>query len=292
MDFSKYFKPSLTSENAEAPRAFFVPFSSKEDAMTKSFRESDRYISLNGDWTFHYFETMLDVPEDVQNVDYDSHIPVPGCWQNSGYGQYWYTNISYQIPYIAPNVPLDTPVGIYRRFFNYQATNKKPYIVFEGVCSMYLVFINGQYVGMGKGSHLMHEFDIQPYVIDGINEIEVVVTTYSDATYLEDQDFLRFNGIFRDTYILDRDENHIEDFFIKATLDGTVSVSIEYSGMCDDPEIEIYDGDSKIDGMQVLNPVLWDAENPYLYRVVIKCGDEYITKKFGSNCRNFEQYLR
>lgn len=281
MDFSRFLVPSLTSENCEQPRSFFVPFSTREAAMSGNFRESDRYISLDGDWMFHYYDTMLEVPDNLVNVDFDSHIPVPACWQNHGYGQLWYTNINYQIPYTAPKVPVDTPVGIYKKKFEMHPGDKRVYIVFEGVNSMYLVYLNGVYIGMAKGAHLQHEFELTGGIEEGENELIVVVTTYSDATYIEDQDFLRFNGIFRDVYLLERDENHIEDFFIRTDPSGIVSVDIDFSGMCEEPELSIYDADTRIEGMRVNEPTLWNAENPYLYKLVIKCGTEYIGKSFG-----------
>ena len=229
MDFSRFFTPKNTNENREPARAYFVPFSSRTDAMKKDATDSDRYFSLDGVWNFHYFDTPLEVPADPYESDCDSTIPVPACWQNEGYGKLWYTNVNYQIPFMAPTVPLDNPVGVYKKKFELSPRGRT-YIMFDGVNSLFLVYLNGEYVGMSKGAHLPHEFELTKYIKDGENELLVVVTTYSDATYIEDQDFLRFNGIFRSVYLVSRDENHIRDFFIHTKNDGTVSVDFDFEG--------------------------------------------------------------
>ena len=279
MDFSRFFTPKNTNENREGARAYFVPFSSREEALTKPQEESCRRVCLDGVWNFHYFDTPLDVPADPFESDCDSTIPVPACWQNEGYGQLWYTNVNYPVPYVAPTVPLDNPVGVYKKKFDFSPRGRT-YIMFDGVCSLFLVYLNGEYVGMSKGAHLPHEFELTKYIKEGENELCVVVTTFSDATYIEDQDFLRFNGIFRSVYLLSREESHIRDFSIKTKNDGTVSVDFDFDGECA-PKVTLFDGDKALDGMKIENPTLWNAEHPYLYGMLIECGGEYIYKKFG-----------
>jgi len=280
MDLSRFFTPKITNENREAARAYYMPFSSANDAATKKNADSDRCFSLDGVWNFHYFDTPLEVPDDPYESDCDSTIPVPSCWQNEGYGQLWYTNVNYQLPYLAPNVPLDNPVGVYKKKFDFTPRGRT-YIMFDGVCSMFLVYLNGEYVGMSKGAHLAHEFELTKYIKDGENELCVVVTTYSDATYIEDQDFLRYNGIFRSVYIISRDENHIRDFFIHACGDGSVKVDFDFVGECQTPIVTLFDGDKSLCSMKVPAPRLWNAEEPYLYGMLIECGNERIYKKFG-----------
>ncbi|MBQ0124758.1 MAG: DUF4981 domain-containing protein [Clostridiales bacterium] len=278
MDIKRFLSPENIGENREAPRAYFIPRSSARAAAANE--PDDRFESLNGYWNFHYYESVTEVPDDIISADCDSFIPVPACIQCEGYGQKWYTNVNYQIPYLSPFVPLDTPVAVYKKKFTAKETDKRTYIVFEGVCSMFLVYLNGEYVGMSKGAHLMHEFELKGLTA-GENELEVAVFTYSDATYIEDQDFLRFNGIFRDVYLLFRDSEHIRDFFIHTSNDGSVFVDFDFDGAPATPQVEIFDADGKIDGMKVNSPHLWNAEDPYLYTMIIKCGDEYICKKFG-----------
>lgn len=279
MDIKRFLTPELPGENREAPRAYYMPTSSKESALKFDAKNSDRRISLDGDWQFGYFGSILDIPENVLNINCPDTIPVPACWQTKGYGQLWYTNQNYQIPYLSPLVPMDSPVGVYKKKI-YCTQSGRTYIMFDGVCSMFLVYLNGEYVGMSKGAHLAHEFELTKYIKDGENELCVIVTTYSDATYVEDQDFLRFNGIFRSVYLLKREESHVRDIFIHANIDGTVNVDLDIEGDAK-ATLTIFDGDRRIDGMKVESPRLWNAERPYLYTLLIECGGEYIAKRFG-----------
>jgi acyl-CoA synthetase (AMP-forming)/AMP-acid ligase II len=102
--------------------------------------------------------------------------------------------------------------------------------VFEGVSSYFEVKVNGEYVGMSKGSHLQSEFDITSYLTEGDNTLTVTVYKWCDGSYLEDQDFLRFSGIFRDVYLLERPVSHISDFFIHTSKEGGVLVDFNFCG--------------------------------------------------------------
>ena len=143
---------------------------------------------------------------------------VPSCWQNTGYEKPWYTNQNYPFAVDAPYVPDDNPCGVYERAFNIDEawSKRKTYIVFEGVSSCMFLYVNGEYAGYSQGSHMQAEFDITPYVKKGENTLLVKVLKWCAGSYLEDQDFFRCNGIFRDVYLLSREENHIKDVYIKA----------------------------------------------------------------------------
>ena len=275
------FDPNITGINRLEPRSYYIPASTKRSALSGGKTDNDRYMSLNGKWKFTYFDSPVSVPEKISEVKYDEKITVPSCWQFSGHGNFQYTNINYQIPYYMPNVPLDNPVGIYNRTFEIDDCSLQTYIMFDGVCSMFELYINNVFAGMSKGSRLPSEFDITKFVTEGKNSITVKVYTYSDATYIEDQDCFRFNGIFRDVYILRRPENHIRDFFIHASYDGKISFECDSIGNAD-PELSLISPDGqKLPFGDVENPKTWTAETPNLYTLVIKCSGEYIAKKFG-----------
>lgn len=261
------------SENRCSPRSFYIPATTKEGAVSG---KSDEYVSLNGTWDFGYFEDPFCIDDSALN----DKIDVPSCWQMRGYGQIQYTNIDYPIPFEPPYVPLKNPVGVYKREFEAKKSGRT-YIVFEGVCSYFELYINGEYIGFSKGSRLQSEFDISKQLRDGKNSVTVRVFTWSDATYMEDQDCFRHNGIFRDVYLLCRPENHVRDIEIKTDVSGKVSLECTCSGKCDisytlfDPE------GNEIKEKNVKNPVLWNAEEPVLYGILIKAGEEYIYKKIG-----------
>ena len=277
MKKSIQFDMRKVGENRLAPRAFYFPYSSAEKAIAGNKTENENYMLLNGEWDFAYFETELDMPESISAIAYSATLPVPSCWQCHGYGQIHYTNVNYPIPFDPPHVPFENPVGVYRRKFDFAKKAGKQYLMFDGACSMFEVFINGNYVGMSKGSHLSAEFDVTEHLVDGENDIAVKLYTYSDATYLEDQDFFRYNGIFRDVYVLSRPEEHIFDFFIHTKNDGTVTVDVDK-----DAKITLMSADGKtVYGEKIENPALWTAETPNLYGLLLEYAGEFIFKKFG-----------
>lgn len=274
------FDPKTPGIGKLEPRAYFIPSLTEEEAL-KGGKNGGEYVSLNGEWNFRYFETMLDLPDEISDVEFRDTIPVPACWQYYGYGKFQYTNVNFPIPYDPPRVPDSTPVGVYNREFEIEDTEKKHYLFFDGVCSMFEVYVNDKFVGMSKGSRLPSEFDVSDYTEKGTNKLTVVVYTYSDATYCEDQDCFRFNGIFRDVYLLSRPVNHVRDFFIKASADGKFSLELDIEGD-GTAETKILTPDGKeLPAKDVPNPLQWTAETPNLYTLVINYNGEYIAKKFG-----------
>lgn len=257
------------SENRESQRAYYIPYDSLEKALKGDRSESKYYKLLNGTWKFAFFGRDIDVPEKITAWD---TTPVPSCWQAQGYERPGYTNVNYPHPIDAPYVPDDNPCGVYERYFTLdsQWTDRETYIVFEGVSSCMFLYVNGEYVGFTQGSHLQAEFDISGFVKEGTNTITVKVLKWCVGSYLEDQDFFRFSGIFRDVYLLSREQGHIKDVYIKADTK-TIQVDVD--------NYEIYDGTKKIENLD--NPILWNAENPHLYTVVVKGKSEYIPFKVG-----------
>ncbi len=252
------------SENRQPQRAYYIPYESLEKALKGDRRQSAYYASLNGIWNFAFFERDIDVPEII--TDWDK-VPVPSCWQTFGYEKPGYTNLCYPHPVDPPYVPDDNPCGVYQREFsiNAQWAKKKLYVVFEGVGSCMFLYVNGKYVGFTQASRLQAEFDITDYCTEGKNIITAKVLKWCVGSYMEDQDCFRYSGIFRDVYLLSREHNHITDVEIKAD-DKTITVSKE--------NYEIYDNGVLVKNLD--NPVLWNAEHPHLYTVVVKGATEHI----------------
>ena len=153
-----YENPLKTSENRLKPRSWYIP-------------EGAKYLNLNGEWNFAFFENG----DKVKEVEKWDKITVPSCWQLKGYENPNYTNINYPYPCDPPYVPDINPVGIYQREFEITDTNLNSYLVFEGVSSIAQVYINGKFVGFSQGSHLMAEFDITDYLQKGSNTVRVYV---------------------------------------------------------------------------------------------------------------------
>ena len=263
-----YEQINFTSENRLPSRSYYIPGGASE------------YHLLNGEWNFAYFARDIDVPEKIEKWD---QIPVPSCWQILGYENSNYTNINYPYPCDPPYVPDDNPCGVYEREFVIDKKWGRLYFVFEGVSSCAYLTINDKYVGFTQGSHLPAEFDITDFVLEGTNKVTVKVLKWCVGSYLEDQDFFRFNGIFRDCYVLQRPEGHIGDIEmipnekeISIKLDGQAMVSI-FKG----EELLISENIENEFTYAVANPVLWNAEKPFLYTVKFEKDGEVITLKAG-----------
>lgn len=275
----RYNNLKIVSEKRENPRSYYIPYDDAKAAIGGIKENSKRYISQNGSWNFRYFETPLDLPDDILTISYNSTIPVPSCWECYGYGQIQYTNINYPFQYDPPYTLSQNPVGVYSKKFKLDNFDRL-YIVFEGVSSCFELYINGIYAGFSRGSHLQSEFDITEYVTVGENTITVAVYTYNVESYLEDQDFFRFHGIFRDVYMLNRPSEHIEDIYIKTDINSGVSIETTFNGRELPVEVEVFSPDGK-KVTDFKAPMLWSAEKPNLYGVLISCNGEFIFKKVG-----------
>lgn len=271
--------------------AYFIPFGSEEDAF-QNREKSSSFQLLNGEWDFKYYKSIFDVKEKPEDISFEDVIPVPANWQLHGYDKPQYTNVRYPIPFDPPYVPNDNPVGIYRKGYSYTADGKDRILGFEGVDSCFYVWVNNQFVGYSQISHATSEFHITDFLLEGDNTILVAVLKWCDGTYLEDQDKWRMSGIFRDVYMLSRPQNRINDYHVITHLGedykhAKIEVTIDATTEC---EITLYDADggelasqrtNKLAEFNVENPMLWSAESPDLYRIVLRTKEESIGEKIG-----------
>ncbi len=269
-----YEMPDRTYENREKQRSYYIPYDSKEKALIGKRELSPYYRLLNGVWAFKYFEAENNMPKDINDIQFTDQIKVPSCWQMEGYDRHMYSDTNYAFPVDPPYVPDDNPCGVYSREFEIfdDWAQRETYIVFEGVATCMFLYVNGQYVGYTQGSRMQSEFDITKYIVKGTNTVTVKVLKWCIGTYLEDQDSLRMNGIFRDVYLLSRAEGHAKDIEIKAD-----TKKIEVS----EDNYEIFDRDGNSLGKTVESPILWSAEKPYLYTVIVEKAGEFMPFKVG-----------
>ena len=281
-------------------RAYYIPASVRMDDLVEHRESSDRFQMLSGEWKFQYYNSIYDVKESFYEKGYDvsgfDHVTVPGVWQMDGYDTHQYTNIRYPFPFDPPYVPQDIPCGAYVHNFEYNREKKasKAFLNFEGVDSCFYVWVNGAYAGYSQVSHATSEFDVTDLLNEGENTLAVLVLKWCDGSYLEDQDKFRMSGIFRDVYLLKRPEKTIRDYHITTDVEKdrvTVKLDMYFSEPVE-TKVTIEDkygavvarGKAAEDGvleLTVLNPVLWNAENPYLYQIILTMPDEVIVDRIG-----------
>ncbi len=208
----------------------------------------------------------------------------------------------------------NNPVGSYVKYFTLeeQMKGKRTFISFQGVETAFYVWLNGTFIGYSEDSFTPAEFELTETLREGENKLAVEVYKRSSASWLEDQDFFRFSGIFRDVFLYSIPRVHVRDIFVKAGLtdsyqEGTLEIRAELIGDIDDVTIEasLRDGDEKeiwngnaegkeevffkASGLAVLP---WSAEEPRLYRLYLYVKNyegqilEFIPQKVGF--RRFE----
>lgn len=294
---------AVLNKNRLKERAYFLSYSTIEEALTYERRNSQGFKLLNGSWKFHYDESPFLAPKDFFHQDFDDsswdELTVPSHWQLNGYGKPHYTNVVYPFPVNPPFVPSENPTGSYRRNFYIpqEWLEQKVHLRFEGVDSAFHVWVNGEEVGYSQGSRIPSEFDISPFIQEGQNTMSVRVYQWSDGSYLEDQDMWWLSGIFRDVYLLAKPKVHILDFFVITNLDEhyedailTIDVQLENdtNQILENYQLEFCMLNKEKDllfkeekhfnipkkqsfklNIPVKNPRKWSAEDPYLYHLLI-----------------------
>ncbi len=229
--------PELVAVNRLPMHVNHVPFDSVDEALARPLNSgsvADRqacpnWRSLNGDWDFAYFESPGHAPGgqhvDIAQLVYDNTpLAVPGNWTVQGYDKPIYTNVKMPIPTDPPFVPVDdNPTGFYHRSFDvphtWVAAEKRIVLRFDGVETVFDVWINGHHVGYSTDSRLPAEFDITDRVRQGDNDVVLRVIRWSAHSYVEDQDHWWMAGIHRDVSLYARPKTFIEDFTVQTVFD-------------------------------------------------------------------------
>ncbi|MBN1874365.1 MAG: DUF4981 domain-containing protein [Anaerolineae bacterium] len=234
-DLPDWNNPNVIQRNKEAAHVPLVPYSMPDETFSPYVQ------SLRGEWRFHYAAHPSEAPADFYQIDFDASawdtLPVPSNWELQGYGKPIYINWGYAFPQDGkprtpphqgpPDVPLpvipddDNPTGSYWRAFTIPEAwaGRQIFIVFEGVDSAFHLWVNGQAVGYSQDSRLPAEFDLTPYVQVGDNILAVRVYRWCDGSYMEDQDFWRLSGIYRDVTLYATSRVHIQDYAVTTSFD-------------------------------------------------------------------------
>jgi beta-galactosidase len=249
-------------------------------------------LSLNGPWQFRLSPTAA-LPEDFSGSDSWDSIPVPSHWVLQGHGHPIYTNVQYPIPIDPPHVPDENPTADYVRHFDLPAgwdEAARVVLRFDGVESVFKVWINGVEIGHAGGSRLAHEFDVTTAVRPGSNHIAVRVHQWSAASYLEDQDQWWLPGIFRDVTLIARPAGGIEDVWLRtAYADGRGSLDVELTATAFPVTLrvpalgieQVWDDAGEVRPIDVGEVRPWSAEEPFRYDVTVSTAAETVSLRAG-----------
>jgi len=283
--------PAMLHVGVESRRNEYTPFAPGQDPFALK-DESSRRILLNGVWDFDGYASLEDLPENWLAIRPRGSMPVPGNWELNGFGKPVYVNVRYPIPYDPPYVPVANPAGVYRRTFQADLSSGMRWLLnFEGVDSCFYVYINGQFLGYSQVTHNSSEFDATPLLRQGENEIMLLVLKWCDGTYLEDQDKWRMSGVIRDVFFLLRPEKRIDRYTVTTVpagkgmdvhvrLEATAPVTLRLFAPDGTPLPEKTDARGE-SFFHVEEPLMWSAEKPHLYRLVMETDQERIGEKVG-----------
>ena len=300
--------PEIIKENKEDGHALALCYDTADAAakrMTSPYK-----LSLNGTWKFFWYKGVGSLPEKFRAADFDDSdwedITIPGVWQmQKDYTKPWYYANSFPNCICVdkkkiPSIDIaGQEVAMHRTTFTLPENwNDREIFLHFGACKAGLaVYVNGEYVGYSQGSFTPHEFDVTKFVHEGVNTVAAEVYRYTDGTYLEDQDMWFLSGIYREVYLYSEPKTCIRDFYITTDLinnytDADLSADLlikDYSeggkrikveatlltvskpNVIGSTEIVTVAGDNKISfKKRIEKPVLWSAENPALYTMLLK----------------------
>ena len=269
-------------------------------------------LSLDGDWRFRLSPSPVGLDDAFADPSFDvtawDVLPVPSHWVLPGdgsartatstpYGSPIYTNVQYPFPLDPPFVPDENPTGDHRRDFDLPdwaapATGARVLLRFDGVESVYKVWLNGTEVGVGKGSRLVQELDVTDALRPGRNTLAVRVHQWSSMSYLEDQDQWWLPGIFRSVTLLGRPAGSLDDVWLAAGYaDGHGSIDprlvagpAAFPVTVRVPELGVsrtFADASTLGGFDVGPVEPWSAESPRLYDATVTSTGETLSLRLG-----------
>ncbi len=290
--------PEIFKVGVLAAHSDHVAYASDDelDMGTSSLR-----LSLNGLWKFSYAVNYESIIPGFEKEDYDcstwNDIHVPAHMQMEGYDIPAYINVQY--PWDGhEDIELGeipekfNPVGSYVKYFELPVNweNQKVHVVFDGVESGYALWLNGNYVGYSEDTFTPSEFDLSPFLKNGLNKMAVQVFKWTSGSWMEDQDFFRFSGIYRNVFLRLVPAAHVDDVKIRTILnDKFTEAELEVTLKTTEvgtTEYVLYRNNhpmikGKVDNAKetvikekISSPVLWSAEDPQLYQLVLRVMDE------------------
>ena len=300
-DFSKLSDPRYFAEN-RLPAHSDHRYYRDETELARGISSFER--TLDGVWQFAYARNIDAIPQGFTAANYDCHdwetIHVPAHIQMEGHGVPHYTNTTYpwdgHESIVPGEIPTrENPVGCYVKYFAVPEGWENVFISFAGVDAALALYLNGHFVGYSEDSCTPSDFDLTPYLVSGENKLAAMVFRYASASWLEDQDSWRFSGIYRDIMLYTKPQHHVEDISVRAVpierdgyTDGQLNVHLTFGDaaekhveilLCDEDGDCIWEDEASIPAKthtfsgEAACVLLWSAECPWLYHVLIRVRD-------------------
>ena len=298
---------------AHSDHCYYLDYSDMKKEKNPLFQ------SLNGQWEFSYSKNVKSRPVNFYEETFDASgfdkIMVPGHIELAGYDKIRYINTMYPWEgkeYHRGAYSMEAtgaekgmfseaeynPVGSYIKYFDLDKSmcGKRIHICFEGVEEAMYLWLNGQFVGYAEDSFTPSEFDLTPYIKETGNVLAVQVHKMSTAAFLEDQDFFRFFGIFRNVTLKAIPDVHMDDVWFQPVLNqdnvsGSVSVSMKVSApdaqnitadfilkdreenLVAEKSVQLKKENDHLEGticIDLETVRLWDNHDPYLYHAYVE----------------------
>ena len=298
---------------AHSDHCYYLDYSDMKKEKNPLFQ------SLNGQWEFSYSKNVKSRPVNFYEETFDASgfdkIMVPGHIELAGYDKIRYINTMYPWEgkeYHRGAYSMEAtgaekgmfseaeynPVGSYIKYFDLDKSmcGKRIHICFEGVEEAMYLWLNGQFVGYAEDSFTPSEFDLTPYIKEKGNVLAVQVHKMSTAAFLEDQDFFRFFGIFRNVTLKAIPDVHMDDVWFKPVLNqdnvsGSVTVSMKVSApdaqnitasfilkdreenLLAEKSVQLKKENEYLEGTicaDLETVELWDNHDPYLYHAYVE----------------------
>ncbi len=301
----RWLDPQVNRVNTMKNHSSFFAYETQDLARQGDKEKSARFMSLEGKWRFNFAQHHNEAPAGFYAPKFDDsqweEFPVPGLFEMNGHGDKIYKNVGYSwAKQFASNPPYveekNNYTGSYRREFLIPAAWKGQQIILHvgSATSNLTVWVDGKEVGYSEDSKMEAEYDLTRYVTPGKPAlIALQVMRWCDGTYLEDQDFWRFTGLARETYLYARPQTHVSDLFIVPDLtnnyqDGELIIGLSTQkakgkevafSLVDADGKEVWNRSVKVtaDEMSlkasIAAPKQWSAEIPYLYTLYTTLND-------------------
>ncbi|MBO7661831.1 MAG: DUF4981 domain-containing protein [Clostridia bacterium] len=306
--------PGYFSENRLPAHSDHLFFATREEMEAG---KSSLRVSLNGTWKFFHAMNPAQVLPGFEQPEFDcagwEDIRVPGHIQTQGWGVPQYCNTQYpwnrEADLRPGQLPEEfNPVACYVRTFRLPRDweGKRVFVSFQGAESCVAVWLNGEYIGFTSDSFTPHDFELTQALREGENKLACRVYRFCAGSWLEDQDFLRFSGLFREVFLWAAPAAHLRDWRMDALPDpetgcGTLSwkagidapkgteLSLRLkqgSAVLAEETRTLEGGEEESGSLTVDHPRLWSAEDPWLYDLEIRLKapdgtEEWIPQRVG-----------